>query len=82
MLAWGPWVLQVRSSNNKSGMRSFLSQTTNIQTTGGNGLRLDAIKHIDRNFLRQFVRYHERSDKQIPAYIENPHLFVLDTTCA
>ena len=21
MLAWGPWVLQVRSSNNKSGMR-------------------------------------------------------------
>ena len=39
---------------------------------------MDAIKHIDHDFLRKFVRSH---NKQTSTYIENPHLFVLDTTC-
>lgn len=28
------------------------------QTTGGSGFRLDAVKHIDHEFLLKFVRFH------------------------
>ena len=72
LLSWGPWVLQVRLPNDESGLGLF-PETKNPQTTGGNGFRLDAIKHMDRDFLQQFVRSRKRSVKQthiaiIPTY--------------
>lgn len=53
LLAWGAWVLEVTSNI----FDYLLSSNWHwSQTTGAMGFRLDAIKHMDRRFLLEFVR--------------------------
>jgi glycosidase len=51
-MKWGPWVLEVIAGLHLDYMTDFSHLN---QTTGAAGFRLDAIKHIDRLFLRDFV---------------------------
>lgn len=41
-----------------------------IKETGAEGFRFDAVKHIDRNFIRDFVRETRKR-------LDNPHLFAV-----
>ncbi len=60
MKDWGQWVIKVRTKSDPP--NSYL---TSHQETGAiGGFRLDAIKHMDGQFLREFVRGFSRSGKQ------------------
>jgi alpha-amylase len=52
LFAWSDWVLEVGSMES----RLVWYLITRLQTTNAGGYRLDAIKHMDRRFLREFVR--------------------------
>jgi len=52
-LAWGPWVLNVCPFG--LGHTRMILHASRDQTLGSNGFRLDAIKHMDRKFLLEFV---------------------------
>lgn len=52
LLAWGAWVLQVCNS---ASIWPDNGSLNGLQTTGAMGFRLDAIKHMDRRFLLDFV---------------------------
>ncbi len=52
LLDWGEWILDVRDMQ----FIVFTNVMVHLQTTGANGFRLDAVKHIDRKFLLHWVR--------------------------
>ena len=51
-MKWGPWVLEVLICD----IYSRWIIDAQLQTTGGAGFRLDAVKHMDRQFLADWVR--------------------------
>jgi hypothetical protein len=43
------------------------------QTTGGAGFRLDAIKHMDRKFLLQWVSVYRKAATPLPVVFMGSH---------
>src|SRR5262245_13877518 len=54
LLKWGTWVLEVSGLVSSRNCFSFGCP----KTTGATGFRIDAMKHIDRKFVRDFVCLH------------------------
>lgn len=72
LYAWGSWILDVCSCNWQP---SFVYSDAAYQVTGGGGFRLDAIKHIDRRFMFEFVRVERKSGDFTPSRAR----FILDS---
>lgn len=71
---WGPWVLDVRY------LRRYQTLTDTVKTTGAAAFRLDAIKHMDYQFLLEWVRLNPDRFRTSVAGLTS-ECFPPDSTC-